>query len=339
MRAPRGLRGALFHDWQYLSMRVAAKTVYTSLRIILVYECNANVVHFDGVQLFNTYGPWGESWGVSGTLASTLGAMNPLRYRGYVYDTETGLYYVSSRYYDPEIGRFINIDGVMGVNADMGTYNLFAYCGNNPINRYDAGGMFWKEIISGILHSVNNSAVAIGIDTAAIGGALLNMDIDGDGNYHARFNCWQQYMGYNDLYDFFFNLGTSCNAKNFEFTYNGEEYVIWVWKGDYINMGAGAEMGIYTGGEPHWRVDKSLAMYMSMQLECNGTTIIKPYRAYTWWITGFNPNYPNVDVSTLTANFFIWFKDPGMFYAFKSKNPQGWSFGIMQGFYTAAYTF
>ena len=42
--APRGLRGALFHDWQYLSMRVAAKTVYTSLRIILVYECNANIV-------------------------------------------------------------------------------------------------------------------------------------------------------------------------------------------------------------------------------------------------------------------------------------------------------
>ena len=43
-RAPRSLRGALFHDWQYLSMRVAAKTAYTSLRIILVYECNANIV-------------------------------------------------------------------------------------------------------------------------------------------------------------------------------------------------------------------------------------------------------------------------------------------------------
>ena len=74
---------------------MAAKTAYTSLRIVLVYECNANVVYFDGVQLFNTYGPWGESWGVSGTLASTLGAMNPFRYRGYVYDTETGLYYTS----------------------------------------------------------------------------------------------------------------------------------------------------------------------------------------------------------------------------------------------------
>ena len=45
-----------FHDWQYLSMRVAANTAYTSLRTVLVYECNANVVYFDGVQLFTASG-------------------------------------------------------------------------------------------------------------------------------------------------------------------------------------------------------------------------------------------------------------------------------------------
>ena len=66
--------------------------------------------YFDGVQLFNTYGPWGEACGMSGTLASTLGAINPLRYRGYVYDTETGLHYLNSRYYNPVWGRFINAD-------------------------------------------------------------------------------------------------------------------------------------------------------------------------------------------------------------------------------------
>ena len=47
----------------------------------------------------------------SGTMAATLGAANPLRYRGYVYDTETGLYYLSRRYYNPVWGRFINADG------------------------------------------------------------------------------------------------------------------------------------------------------------------------------------------------------------------------------------
>ncbi len=54
--APRGLRGAHLHNWQCLSMRVAAKTAYTSLRIILIYECNANVVYFDGMQLFTASG-------------------------------------------------------------------------------------------------------------------------------------------------------------------------------------------------------------------------------------------------------------------------------------------
>ena len=132
-----------FHDWQYLSMRVAAKTAYTSMRIILVYECNANVVYFDGVQLFNTYGPWGEAWGVSGTLASTLGAMNPLRYRGYVYDAETGFYYLNSRYYNPTWGRFINVDNQITTGSDLTGTNLFAYCGNNPVNRTDSTGEAW----------------------------------------------------------------------------------------------------------------------------------------------------------------------------------------------------
>ena len=93
-----------------------------------------------------TYGPWGESWGVSGTLASTLGAMNPLRYRGYVYDTETGLYYLNSRYYNPVWGRFINADGFVSTGQGVSGNNMFAYCGNNPVNHSDSSGMFWKKI-------------------------------------------------------------------------------------------------------------------------------------------------------------------------------------------------
>ena len=96
-----------------------------------------------------TYGPWGEAWGVSGTLASTLGAMNLLRYRGYVYDNETGLYYLNSRYYNPTWGRFINADNQLSTSSDLSGTNLFAYCGNNPVNRVDPTGEAWWHWVLG----------------------------------------------------------------------------------------------------------------------------------------------------------------------------------------------
>mgnify|MGYP003510303483 CR=1 FL=1 len=58
-----------------------------------------------------TYDEWGKVLSVTGTLASTIGQTNPIRYRGYYYDAETGFYLTGTRYYDPEIGRFINADG------------------------------------------------------------------------------------------------------------------------------------------------------------------------------------------------------------------------------------
>jgi len=253
---------------------VAAKKAYTSLRIILVYECNANVVYFDGVQLFNasgqrisktvngttynyhylgdqlvemawganrmhftydavgplsvnfngteyfylknaqgdvtglvdstgakvvhyTYDPWGKTWSASGTLATTLGTFNPLRYRGYVYDTETGLYYLNSRYYNPTWGRFINADttDVLGASLDKANWdkNLFAYCDNNPIIRVDHGGQIWMLIgaavgafVSGAVSAISQYATTgsinwktVGINAAAgaVSGALATTGI------------------------------------------------------------------------------------------------------------------------------------------------------------------
>ena len=98
----------------------------------------------------------------SGTLASTIGQINPIRYRGYYYDSETGFYYLQSRYYDPETDRFINADGILGANGDILSYNLFAYCSNNLINHCDptgkAIGQLWQIIKAAAL-------VALGIIT------------------------------------------------------------------------------------------------------------------------------------------------------------------------------
>lgn len=76
---------------------------------------------------------------------SHIANINPIRYRGYYYDVETGFYYLNSRYYDPAIGRFINADGVMsGAGGAIQGNNMFAYCFNNPVNMLDADGN-WPE--------------------------------------------------------------------------------------------------------------------------------------------------------------------------------------------------
>lgn len=82
---------------------------------------------------------------VTGSMASTLGALNPFRYRGYYYDVETGLYYLKSRYYNPEIGRYLNADILLEYTELY--LNILAYCNNNPICFYDPDGYTVDEFI------------------------------------------------------------------------------------------------------------------------------------------------------------------------------------------------
>ena len=128
------------------------------------------LVNASGTQVVSyTYDPWGAPMSTGGTMAATLGAVNPLRYRGYVYDTETGLYYLSSRYYNPVWGRFINADtaAVVAASPDKANWdkNLFAYCDNDPVNRKDDGGEFWHIIaagaINGAISAINNAVTQI----------------------------------------------------------------------------------------------------------------------------------------------------------------------------------
>ena len=79
-----------------------------------------------------------DAWGNIIAMMGTLAELNPLRYRGYVYDQETGFYYLQSRYYDPAIGRFINADNVISyAGHSLLGCNVFAYCFNNPVNMSD----------------------------------------------------------------------------------------------------------------------------------------------------------------------------------------------------------
>ena len=98
-----------------------------------------------------TYDAWGNCTVtvVSGTTTlekNVVRSYNPFRYRGYYYDTETGLYYLQSRYYNPAWGRFLNADGLIYSQAGLIGYNMYTYCGNNPVMGYDPSGYADEDI-------------------------------------------------------------------------------------------------------------------------------------------------------------------------------------------------
>ena len=136
-----------------------------------------------------TYDAWGKILTATGDLASTLGVHNPLRYRGYVYDDETTLYYLQSRYYNPAMGRFISADNYPSTGQGLTGNNMFAYCGSNPVSRRDHGGEFWNivggavagallsgasELLSQVVnHVITGENINWGdVGTSALGGAV-----------------------------------------------------------------------------------------------------------------------------------------------------------------------
>ena len=95
------------------------------------------------------YDAWGtcvvvNNGGAEIADANHIGNLNPFRYRGYYYDVETKLYYLKTRYYDPEVGRFMTIDGIEYLDPEtINGLNLYAYCGNNPVMNIDTNGSSW----------------------------------------------------------------------------------------------------------------------------------------------------------------------------------------------------
>ncbi|MBP3538543.1 MAG: RHS repeat-associated core domain-containing protein [Oscillospiraceae bacterium] len=157
------------YGFSYKSSSSAAPAMYyyvTNLQgdVTNVLDASGNTV------ASYTYNAWGKLLSSSGAMAS----INPIRYRGYYFDSDTGLYYVSSRYYAPELGRFINADDVsmLGADGSVLSYNLFAYCLNNPVNRFEVDGNWsmpnWLKVTVGAVATV--AAVAI---TVATGGVVL----------------------------------------------------------------------------------------------------------------------------------------------------------------------
>ncbi len=139
----------------------------------IVDSANKTVVSYQ-------YDSWGKLLSCEDTSENDIVSfINPYTYRGYYYDSDTGFYYVFSRYYDSELFRFINADGELSqIGGDILGYNLFTYCFNNPVNMNDPSGE-WPKWLSGALKVVSGAAqmvagVALGTFTSWTGiGAVV----------------------------------------------------------------------------------------------------------------------------------------------------------------------
>ena len=120
-------------------------------RPVAVTDANGNTTGYtEKTYATYTYDAWGKLIGITNstgtsiinkqTTSNSLANLNPLRYRGYYYDNETGFYYLQSRYYDPTLKRFLNADSYSSTGQGFVGMNMFAYCLNSPANLIDIDG-------------------------------------------------------------------------------------------------------------------------------------------------------------------------------------------------------
>lgn len=127
------------------------------------------------------YDSWGKLISVTDGNGNTLATDSfayqiSLKYRGYVYDSETGLYYLQSRYYDPETGRFLNADNVnyLGISESILSYNAFVYCENNPMNKNDSLGCFPITMGAAFLSSALFFVATLAVTNLVLNSYLTN---------------------------------------------------------------------------------------------------------------------------------------------------------------------
>ena len=226
-----------------------------------------------------------------------IGNINPFRYRGYYYDAEIAKYYLQSRYYDPVTGRFVNGDeaGFSLLSTSVVSHNLFGYCANDAVNKFDDSGhyslnAFWQFV---------NSLPLVAIGTCAAG---FSWDQE-QGIWYSNMYPIQRQLGYCDLYDTLAPLaGIFIQRKKMPFNYDGKSWMIWIWKGTY-GITTGAEIGLYIYSKTisatafgkkytqRWyRCAKdSERIKMAFVFYKNGKKLFAREYQTHWWLTGFKP--------------------------------------------------
>ncbi|MCL2598874.1 MAG: hypothetical protein FWD76_03075, partial [Firmicutes bacterium] len=137
------------------------------------------IYDYDASQIVATYQY--DAWGNCTTTNLTddnIGDLNPIRYRGYYFDTDTNLYYLKSRYYDPQVGRFVNADDIAALDvtkSQINGLNLYAYCANDPVNTKDSNGNMpdWLKWTLGIV--IIAAAIGLSIATGMLASPIAGL--------------------------------------------------------------------------------------------------------------------------------------------------------------------
>ena len=261
----------------------------------------------DSTEVQMEYDAWGKPIFKQGSNALGLvliALVNSVSYRGYFYDYDTGLYYLRSRYYDPETGRFINADDTdyLGYDGSPLSMNVFAYCENNPVCKKDATGHSLDSVLDKVYDSgeylYNN-------ETGLLGLGFQNKTAK---NFREWFTTpWttsyyniQGHLGYMDFYDKnAWLMGCYIDCLKSEFYYNNKYWRFEFWMGQYgINIGG--EIGVYyrNGNKKRYfykcAKDNPFEMYFLLQACPNRglftsreTIMVMGDGRKYWWLTGF----------------------------------------------------
>ena len=186
--------------------------------IIGIYDSTGTVV------VRYTYDAWGKLISITGQLANTVGVKNPLRYRGYYYDTEIGLYYLQSRYYDPETCHFINRDSYfIAGNDHIQGANMFSYCYNNPVMYSDPSGFSYDPVFDTFssAQEATSATVAALILACGLSGYIAEYALSLGFSEKEIAKSFGDFLGrtgrlYDDIFDLVYvlNLGVSVMTGN-----------------------------------------------------------------------------------------------------------------------------